>query len=341
MLLGRAALAGAEAPTGQKPAAQELHIYCWTEYIPESLMARFTEETGITLYVENYSSNAELMRRRLVGGRHDLVQPSDYAVEAMIKAGVLERLDRGKLPNLRNLDPEFTGLPHDPEGAYSVPWMAGSVGIVVDTLKIKTPVTRVADVFSGAFAGRIVALADPREWTAWVLKSLDLPINELTPTALEAARPVLEAWIPQVVRFDSDRPHAALLEGVADVGVVWSGEAALLLQQDPRFEYILPAEGAHRFVDCLAIPKGARHLDAAHAFIDFILRPEMGALISREYPYTSPNAEARKLLNTNELKNPASYPPAGTRLESMRDVGTAMEAAEKLINDIRWKTKPQ
>src|SRR6185436_20004909 len=119
-----------------------LNLYCWSEYVPQSVIDGFTKETAIKVNVENYASNEEMLSKLLAGGaKYDLIQPSEYMIEALIKAGKLQALNLGNLPNLKNLDPKFTKMAHDPEGKYSVVWMAGSVGIVVNTAKVKEPVT--------------------------------------------------------------------------------------------------------------------------------------------------------------------------------------------------------
>ncbi len=138
---------------GYSPAKKNdvLNLFCWSEYVPQAVIDGFTKETGIKVNVENYASNEEMLSKLLAGGKYDLVQPSEYTIEALIKAGKLEPLDLANIPNIKNLDPKFTGLPHDPEGKYCVTWMAGTVGIVVNTDKIKDPIKGYADVFSGKY----------------------------------------------------------------------------------------------------------------------------------------------------------------------------------------------
>jgi spermidine/putrescine transport system substrate-binding protein len=135
--------------------------------------------------------------------------------------------------------------------------------------------------------------------------------------------------------YDSDSPKTALLNGDVDLGVVWGGEAALLYKQDKKFKYILPAEGAHRFIDNMCVPVGAPHADAAAQFINYILRPEVSKLISEAFPYTNPNVEARKLLSADELANYASYPTGNPKLATFRDIGKAATEIDKLMTDLK------
>jgi len=266
---------------------------------------------------------------------YDLVQPSQAYVEGLVQSHGLEVLDPARIPNLRQLDPQYRSLPHDPEGKFSVPWLAGTVGIVVNTEAVKEPIHTWADVFSGKYRGRIVAVNDQREMVTWALASLGLPITKVDDASLARTETVLRQWLPQVGVFDSDNPHAALLDGRCVIGIVWSGEAALLWQKDHKFQYVLPKEGAHMFLDSLAIPAGAPHKNLAEDFINYCLVPEVSVLISNEYPYTNPNLAARQLLTPEQLANPASYPPNAEHLHPLRNIGNDTKAVDEFVRRIR------
>ncbi len=316
-------------------AAEELNLFAWSEYIPQGVIDRFTAETGIRVNYETFSSGEEMMAKVLAGGTsYDVVQPPDYIAEALIQAGMLQRLDPKLLPHLGNILPEFLHLPHDPTQSYTVPYMTGTVGIVVNTQAVKEPVLGYGDVFKPSHAGRIVVLNDNRELVTWALYSLGKAPNDLTAGNIELARPVLARWIPLVRVFDSDSPKTSLLNGDVDLGIVWSGEAAILYQQDPKFRYVLPSEGAHRFVDVLAIPVHSEHVAAAHRFIDFVLLPDVSRQISDAFPYTNPNGAARRLLSARQLANPASYPANGPR-DTFRAIGRVSEQIDQVVTDLK------
>ena len=339
-LLTAFALLAVTAPPshGQAKKKQVLNLFCWSEYVPQGVIDGFTKETGIKVNVENYASNEEMLSKLLAGGsKYDLIQPSEYTIESLIKADKLEPLNLKAIPNLKNLDPKFTKMPFDPEGKHSVPWMAGTVGIVINTDKVKTPITGYKDVFDGTHKRRIVVLNDSREIVSWALATLGISANDMTPENLEKAKPVLAEWLPQVKVYDSDSPKTALLNGDVDLGIVWSGEAAILWAKNKKFAYVLPAEGAHQFIDSLAIPKGAANKENAEKFIDYILRPEVSALISAAFPYTNPNAEAVKLLKPAQRENPASYPPGDPKLETFKDIGKAAKDIDKVVTDVKGR----
>ena len=320
-------------------AAETLNLFCWSEYIPRPVIDAFEKETGVHVTTENYASNEEMLAKLLAGGgSYDLVQPSEYTVEALAKADLLRPLDKSKLLNLPNLDPKFLNLPFDPGNRYSIPWMVGTVGIVVNVDRVKEPITGFADVFDGKHRGRIVVVDDARELVSWALAVLKIPTNDITPATLAKAKPILARWIPQIKVFDSDSPKTALLAGDVDLGIVWSGEGAILYRQDPaKFHWVLPKEGSHRFIDNLAIPKSAPHPANAERFMDFVLRPEISKLISDAFPYTNPNLAARKLLTPAQLANPASYPTAAQEkdLETFRDIGEEASEVDALVSELK------
>jgi spermidine/putrescine transport system substrate-binding protein len=321
-------------------AAEELNLFAWSEYVPQSVLDGFSEETGIEINSETYASNEEMLAKLLSGAAsYDLIQPSEYAIEALVKEQQLLPLDHAKLPNLKNLGKEYWNQPHDPKLAYSVPYMQGTVGIVVNTAKVKDPVRSYTDVFQDRYKGRIVVLDDALEIVTWGLATQGLGPDAVTRANLEKVRPVLAKWLPLVKVYDSDSPKTALLGGDVDLGIVWSGEAAILINEQPgKFAYQLPKEGAHMFIDSLAIPKGAENVANAHAFIDYILRPDVSVQISKEFPYTNPNVEARKLLTPAERANPASYPPGNPKLSTFRDIGPLAADVDKLFTDLKAKS---
>jgi spermidine/putrescine transport system substrate-binding protein len=338
LLTGLAALcATAAAFAAPKKKKGELNLYAWSEYIPQAVLDGFTAETGVKVNYETYASGEEMLAKLQASrARYDLIQPPDYIAEALIKNDQLTPIDRTKLANYANLMPEYLGMPHDPEQRYTVPFMVGTVGIVVNTEKVREPVRGYADLFSEKHAGRIVVLDDGRELATAALYVLGKGLNDFSPENLVAVRSVLAGWLPRVKLYDSDSPKTALLNGDVDLGLVWCGEAALLWNENKKFHYVLPAEGAHLFVDLLAIPKRAKNVENAHLFIDYILRPEVSKLISDDFPYTNPNAAAWKLLSEEQLANPASYPKLDRQLDTFRYLGDDTSATiDELITDLK------
>jgi spermidine/putrescine transport system permease protein len=330
--------AGAMLLAGCTKKDDTLKLFCWTEYVPQAVIDKFTEETGIKVSVENYSSNEEMLAKLLAGGgSYDLIQPSEYTVQAMIKEDLLQELDPARIPNLKNLAPEFRNLSFDPGNKYSIPWMAGFVGIVYNAETVTTPVVGYQDVFKPEHAGRIVILDDSREIVSWALATAGIPVNDVSDENLATITPMLQDWLSKVKVYDSDSPKTAMSNGDTDIGVVWSGEGALLFDENPKFQWVMPAEGVHMFVDNLAIPKTSQNKDKAEEFMNFVLRPDISQMISDEFPYYNPNAEGRKLLSAEQLNNPASYPPGFdvTKAELFTDIGEQGSKVDELITTLK------
>ena len=332
------ALAALLVGCGKAPEVPKLSVFCWSEYIPQSVIDQFIKETGIQVSVENYASNEEMLAKLMAGGgEYDIIQPSEYVVEALIAQKLLHPIDKTKIPNLSNIAPQFLKMGFDPDNSFSVPFMAGTVGIVVNTDLIKDDIKSFADVFKPENAGKIVVLDDAREITAWALLSQGLPINDMSDANLEKVKPLLANWIPLVKVFDSDSPKTALLNGDVAIGIVWGGEGAILLQSDPKFRWIIPAEGTHLFIDSLAIPKTAKNVNNAEAFMNFILRTDISKQISDAFPYTNPNLAARKILTEEQIKNKASFPSDEeiTKMQVFRDIGIQGSKVDELITSLK------
>lgn len=338
-----------EAP-GDQPATQsagsetkeepELNLFCWTEYVPQSVIDKFTQQTGIKVNVQNYESNEEMLQKMLSGGgQYDLIQPSDYMIEAMGKAGYLLPLDKAMIPNLKNIAPQFLDKSFDPGNKYSVPWMAGTVGIMVNTELVPDEIKGYKDVFQEKYKGKIITLDDARELVSWALASEGIDVNEITPENLQKAREVLGGWLPLIAAYDSTSPKDALLKGNAAIGVIWNGEGGYILRDDKsgKFKWILPEEGTHLFIDSLAVPKSAKHPKNAQAFMNFILQPEINKMVWEEFPYLNPNAEGRKLLSPEQLANAAAFPPDDevAKMPIFKDIGDQAGAVDELINELK------
>ena len=191
------------------------------------------------------------------------------------------------------------------------------------------------DVFQPKFKGRIVVVDDSREIVSWAFNVLGIPINDVTDENLAKAKPLVQSWLPLIKVFDSENPKGPLLSGDCDLGVVFSGDAAKLYEQNHKFKFILPVEGASVCRQPVHSDQGRDKAEALK-FINYILRPEVSKLISDKFPYTNPNAKARKLLSKEQLSNPASYPEE-KHLEVFRDIGPASQKIVTMMTELRGR----
>jgi spermidine/putrescine transport system substrate-binding protein len=333
---GQAPMTKAAAPVSDEE--KKLNIFGWSEYIPQDVIDQFTEETGIKVSVENYASNEEMLAKLLAGGgTYDLIQPSEYVIEGLAKENLLVPIDHAAIPNLKNIAPEFLNMSFDPGNKFTVPYMAGTVGIVVNTDLVKDDIKSFNDVFVEKNKKNIVVLDDAREIVTWALLTQKLPINDINDASLEKVKPILSQWIPLVKVFDSDSPKTALINGDVAIGVVWGGEGAILLNTDKKFKWVIPSEGTHLFVDSLAIPKTAKHPKNAEAFMNFVLRPDISKKISDVFPYLNPNMAARELLTPEQRANVASFPTADeiAKMQTFKDIGSQASQVDETITTLK------
>ncbi|MGZ8249425.1 extracellular solute-binding protein [Methylomagnum sp.] len=299
-----ASLAHAEPP--------EIRFYNWSDYLPEELLEQFTAETGIRVRYSTYDSNEAMYAKLklLRGEGYDLAVPSTYYVDKLRKESLLLPLDRAKLPGLKNLDARLLNKSFDPGNAYSLPYMWGSTGIVVNAGKIDpAKVQSWADLWRPEFKRNLLLPNDVREVFFVGLRALGYSGNSTDPGQLRLAYEKLRQLMPNVRLFNSDSPLVLYVTGEVDVGLAWNGNAYRAQAEDPGFRYVYPKEGVMLWMDNLVIPKGAANPDGAHKLIDFLLRPEVAKIIAEKLGYSSPNAAAVKLLPAAVRDNPTIYPP--------------------------------
>ena len=288
----------------------ELYLYIWSEYIPDEVVANFTKETGIKVHLSTYDSNEAMYAKiKLAGKGYDLIVPSSDYVSLMRRQELLLPLDKTKLPNFVNLAPKFINQTIDPDNVYSVPYMWGSTSIAVNTgILGNAAVQSLSDLWKPEMAGRLILPNEPRENFNLALKLLGYSVNETDPSHLEEAYQKLKLLFPGVRVFDSDSPKQAMLSGEVTVGIIWNGEAFVANQENPEITYIYPPEGFSLWMDSLCIPKGAKNIEQAHAFLNYILRPDVAAVISTKMGYSTPNAKAMELIPQDVRDNPIVYP---------------------------------
>jgi spermidine/putrescine-binding protein len=278
----------------------ELNLFVWTEYIPQDIIDCFEEVYGIRVNKDEYSSNEEMYAKLSAGGaNYDLVQPTDYLVGLMIRQGLLQPLDKDKLPIFDNFDANYLNLAFDPDNQYTLPYQAGADAIVVNTDAVATRPQSFADLWSPDYAGRLVMLDDSRAIIAATLLTLGYDVNTMDPAQLEEAKVKLAELVKGVKLFDSDSPKTALIAGDVDLGILWTGEAAIAQRELPAIEFVYPTEGPILWQDTYAIPADAPHLDAAYAWLNYSLQGNLFWKMLDEFPYTNPNRAALDFAKAN------------------------------------------
>jgi len=285
---------------------QKLYIYNWTYYTPDSIIKKFEEEFNSRIIYDEFASNedmfAKLKSSRSKRGSYDIVFPSKDFVPIMIRQNMLERIDKSKIPNLKNIDPDLLKrVNYDPDMEYSVPYFYGAAGIVVNTSRVPEYEKSWSIFGRQDLRGRMTMLDDMREVFGGALAYLGCSVNTVDPASVNAAINIINSsWKPNLVKFDAE----AFAKGYAngDFWVVHAYPEAVYeeIVNNPQLlrdtVFFIPREGGPSYIDSMCILKEARNIELAHQFINFIHRPEIYAEFADTFglPATV-NIPARKL----------------------------------------------
>ncbi|MFV0423081.1 ABC transporter substrate-binding protein [Oleidesulfovibrio sp.] len=323
--------------TAQAAFAQDekvVNVYNWSEYTPQHLLTQFTEETGINVNYTTYESNEAMFAKlKLLDGKgYDVVVPSTYFVTLMREQGLLAKIDRSKLSNFDQLDPFVLNQPFDPQNDYSIPYMWGSTSILVNTDRVDpASITSWHDLLRPEFKGKVILSDDMRDTMGMALLATGHSVNTRDEAEIKDAYEFLKKLYPSVRVFDVTATKQAFASEEVVIGMSWNGDATVLTQEMPNLQYIYPKEGAPLWLDSLCIPKNAENKDNAHAFINFLLRPEIAKQIVEEYLYSTPNKGAWHLLPEG-LKNSRAVSPSEKDMsesEFCDAVGPALQIYER------------
>ncbi|HET9445099.1 MAG TPA: polyamine ABC transporter substrate-binding protein [Steroidobacteraceae bacterium] len=320
------------AEQAQQPgaAAQEekvLHVFNWSDYIAEDTVSNFEKQTGIKVTYDVFDSNDVLETRLLAGNSgFDLVVPSASFLERQIKAGVFQKLDKSQIPNLQHMDPDImnrVGL-HDPNNEYSVPYLWGTTGIGYNEDKVKkvfgdAPPDSWNYIFDPKNAAKLkdcgISLLDaPDEILKIVLAWMGRDPNSQKEEDLKAAEAKLMPIRPYVRKIHSSQYIDDLANGDLCIAVGWSGD---ILQardraeeagQGVKIKYAIPKEGTIVWFDMLAIPADAKHPKNAHAFINYLMEPQVAANNSNFVNYANGNGASLPMVSDEVKTDPGIYP---------------------------------
>ncbi|MBO0751997.1 MAG: polyamine ABC transporter substrate-binding protein [Bradyrhizobiaceae bacterium] len=321
--------AGSGAPDDRQ---RFVNVYNWSDYIDPAVLDAFTKETGITVRYDTFDSNDTLEAKLLAGkSGYDVVVPSANFLQRQIKAGVFQKLDRAKLPHLAAVWPVIAErlAAFDPGNQYAVNYMWGTVGIgynVKMAHRILGP-DRAIDSWNAVFApGELAKFKDcgvhmldsADDMLTTTLHFLGLDPNSSVPADLEKAAALLTQVRPAVRKFHSSEYLNALASGEICFAVGWSGDVkqaqkrAVEASNGVEIRYALPKEGAQMFFDNLAIPADAANTEEAHAFIDYLLRPEVAAKNTNFLSYANGTLASQPFIDAAILNDRTIYPDPAT-----------------------------
>jgi putrescine transport system substrate-binding protein len=342
--LAAAAFASLFAWAGPAVAQEEekvLNVYNWSDYIAEDTIANFEKETGIKVRYDNFDNN-EILHAKLVAGKtgYDVVVPSSYWAKIQADGGLLRKLDKGQLPNMKNLDPDVqaTMAKLDPGNQYMVNWLWGytTVGINVDKVKAALGNMPMPDnvwdlVFKPEYISKLKScgvsfLDSATEIVPAALHYLGKSPSSNNPADYAGVAPLLKSIRPYVTLFSSSGYINDMASGSICVALGWSGDINIARQRaidgktGQKIEALLPKNGGLLFFDVMVIPADAPHPGNAHKWINFIMKPEVHASLTNKVFYANPNKESKKFVKPEVAANPTVFLP-DSELKKMEPPG--------------------
>jgi spermidine/putrescine transport system substrate-binding protein len=317
-----------------------LNIYGWSGYLPDAVIRQFEAETGIRVNYSTYVNNEVLYAKLKANPEsgYDIIMPSSYFISRMAKQGLIQKIDHSKLADYKNLNPAFLNREHDPENAYSIPYLWHGMSIVINTRYHQIDsVKSWEDLWAPRYRDQLLALDDTREFFSVALMALRYSVNDRDPNHIKAAFEKLKALMPNIKLFDIDAHRSIYLDEDITIGMGRNGDVFLARQENPHLHFIYPSDGFVITLDSIAIPTGARHIENAHRFINFVLRAEMAKQISLESGFSTPNSAAMQLLPSHIRTDPILYPNAKIMKQGQfqTDVGEAAPLYEKYFERLK------
>jgi len=346
---GSAASSSAEPTSADSTSADSsksggtLKFYNWGEYVGENVISDFEKQYGVKVISEYFDSNEMMYTKLQAGDTYDVVVPSDYMIERLIKENMLQKLDKSKIPNLSSLYDGVKNLAFDPDNTYSVPYLWGSVGIVYNKNKVDK-----ADIENEGFAvlkntkykGRIYMYDSERDSFMVALKNLGYSANTENDAEIQKAY----EWLQEVNNtmdpvYVTDEVIDNMANGMKDIAVVYSGDAAYILSQNKDMDYYCPKEGTNIWCDSMVIPKNAENPQLATEFINYVLSYPVSYDNSETVGYASPNAEVLNAMTASDgdYANNAAYLPRSGYAKD--EVFTDNEVLRQKLSELWIKVK--
>ena len=335
-----------------------INVYNWSDYIDPAVLEDFTRQTGIKVQYDTFDAN-ETLETKLLAGRsgYDIVVPSAYFLERQIKAGVFQKIDKTRLNNLGNIWPEIANrlAVYDPGNQYAVNYMWGTTGIGFNVKAMRERLGPNGKIDSWDFVFKPENLAKFKDCGITMLDSSDdimpaalhylgLNPNSTDERELQRAADLLLKIKPSVRKFHSSEYLNALASGEICFVVGWSGDIkqaqkrAAEVKNGVEIGYAIPKEGAQMFFDNLAIPKDAAHVAEAHAFIDFLLKPEVAAKNSNLVSYANGNLASQKYIDKAVFDDPSVYPDP-TTMKLLYTVSARDQKSQRVVTRLWTKIK--
>ena len=291
VILAACFLLTAAASCSLRPgSAGEVNVYNWGEYIDKGIFSVFEKDTGIKVNYFEFQNNEEMYSLLRMGGANvDVVIPSDYMVSRLADEGMLKELDFSNIPNVSLIDRKYMNLEYDPEGKYSVAYMAGTVGLIYDGVAIPEEITSWGALFDARYKGQILMFDNSRDAFGIALRYLGYSQNTVAEIEIMEAFELLLRQKPLLQAYVMDQIFDKLESGEALIGPYYAGDFLVMREGNPNLQFVRPVEGSNAFVDAMCVPKSAKNKKNAELFINFMCSTEIALRNMEETQYASAN----------------------------------------------------
>lgn len=291
----------AGSSSGAQAAAdgsKELNLFTWVGMFPDEVIADFEEETGIKVNYSNFDTDETMLQKlsQAQGGDYDLVIADDYIIETAIAQGLVAELDKSKIENWGNINPVYQGQFYDPEDAYTVPYGAGVQTIVYNPDVVDMEIKGYADLWDAALEDNLAVIGNYRVIDGMALKVMGESYNTEDVATIQAAGQKLLELAPNIRLIKDDNTQDDLISGEVGAAVMYTSQVTMAKLADPNLKVVFPEEGIGLGIMAQFIPSNAPHADAAYAFIDYILRPEVSKACFEYMGYYCTNQAADELI---------------------------------------------
>ena len=329
--------AGGPLSVGNRRDERVLNVYNWSDYIDDRTIPLFQALTNLRVNYDVYSSNEDLLARMKSGPtEYDIIVPTNNFIPTYMKLDLIEPLRQDLMPNLTNLDKEFVDTDYDPGNRYTVPWQWGTTGIGFNRRQAGGEVDSWAAVFEppSSMGGHVTLLREVTDLIGCALIYLGRSPNSIKDSDLADVVKLVRSIKPQLKGFTTDTYIDELAANETWLAQGWSGDVFQARDQNEDVSYVIPKEGSLRFVDVMAVPKGAPHPGNAARFMNYVLHPKVQARISSYVSYGTPVSLAKPLLPPDQTKDPAIYPPADTKLSILTLTGLKLQKWQAAYDEI-------
>lgn len=280
-------------------AKNELNLYTWAGMFPEEVLKGFETETGIKVNYSNFDYDETMLQKltQAKGGDYDVVVADDYIIQMAIEQGLVSKLDQAKLTGLGNVNPVYQGQFYDPTNEYTVPYGAGVQSIVYNPEAVEKPITSYADLWDPSLKDNLAVIANYRVINGMALKVLGKSYNTADAAEIAQAGQKLLELAPNIRLIKDDNTQDDLLSGEVGAAVMYTSQVTLAMMSNPNLKVVLPPEGVGLGIMAQFIPSNAPHKDAAHQFIDYLLRPEVAKQCFEYIGYYCTNQAADALIS--------------------------------------------